>query len=114
MKAALDVMSTMKVGRKIAVLGTMKELGDESYKFHMEVAKYAKDKGIDLLVTIGEFNKAYKEGFNDDDKFKEFDNVEDACEFLEANIKDKDGILIKASRSMKFETIVNKLKAKNC
>ncbi|MFU0823767.1 UDP-N-acetylmuramoyl-tripeptide--D-alanyl-D-alanine ligase [Clostridium sp.] len=114
MKAALDVMSTMKVGRKIAVLGTMKELGDESYKFHKEVAKYAKDKGIDLLVTIGEFNKAYKEGFNDDGKFKEFNNVDDACEFLEENIKEKDCILIKASRSMKFETIVNKLKAKNC
>jgi UDP-N-acetylmuramoyl-tripeptide--D-alanyl-D-alanine ligase len=114
MKAALEVISTIKASRKVAVLGTMKELGLESYKFHKEVAQYAKEKGIDLLVTVGEFNEAYKEGFNNNEEFKEFDNVDDACEFLLKNIKDNDCILVKASRSMKFETIVNKLKAKNC
>ncbi|QGU95115.1 UDP-N-acetylmuramoyl-tripeptide--D-alanyl-D-alanine ligase [Clostridium bovifaecis] len=114
MKAALDVMTTIKADRKIAVLGTMKELGVESYKFHKEVAQYAKVKGIDLLVTVGEFNEAYKEGFDNNNRFKEFHNIDDACNFLENNIKNNDGILVKASRSMKFETIVNKLKAKNC
>lgn len=114
MKAALDVMSNMNtVKRKVAVLGTMKELGTESYMYHREVGEYARNKGVDFLITVGEFNEAYKEGFNNDENFRGFNSVEDASEFVVNAIKDKDCVLVKASRSMKFEAIVNKLKYKN-
>ncbi|EES91207.1 UDP-N-acetylmuramoyl-tripeptide--D-alanyl-D-alanine ligase [Clostridium botulinum] len=112
MKAAIDVMNTITGKRKIAVLGTMKELGVDSYKFHKEVAEYANSKNIDLLITVGEFNEAYKEGFNKNSK--QFETIEDAAEFTTNNINKDDIILVKASRSMKFEYIVNKLKDKNC
>ena len=113
MKAAIDVLDTVNGDRKIAVLGTMKELGEESLRFHKEVAQYAKEKGVDALVVVGEFSHAYKEGFGEDN-FSDFDNVDEASEYLINNIEKSDAILVKASRSMKFETIVNKLKAKNC
>ncbi|WP_127836366.1 UDP-N-acetylmuramoyl-tripeptide--D-alanyl-D-alanine ligase [Clostridium prolinivorans] len=114
MKAALDVLSNLKGNKKIAVLGTMKELGDKSFEFHKEVGKYAKLKNIDLLITIGEYQKAFEEGFNDINKFKACSNSEEAFNYIKSIINYKDVILIKASRTMKFETIVNKLKMINC
>lgn len=113
MKAAIDVVSTIKGNRKIAILGTMKELGKDSYRFHKEVAEYARKNNIDFLMTVGEFNEAYKEGYNNNFDFKEFDTIEDAANFIINNLKEEDVILVKASRSMKFEYIVNKLKDKN-
>ncbi|KGM97377.1 UDP-N-acetylmuramoyl-tripeptide--D-alanyl-D-alanine ligase [Clostridium novyi A str. 4552] len=113
MKAAIDVINTIKGNRKIAILGTMKELGDDSYKFHKEVAEYAKKNNIDFLITVGEFNEAYKEGYNNNLNFKEFNTIEKAADFITSNLKEEDIILVKASRSMKFEYIVNKLKDKN-
>lgn len=114
MRAALEVLSNVAGERKIAVLGTMKELGDKSYTLHHEVGEYAGLKNIDLLITVGEFNKAFEEGFNRADKIKSFENNEDACEYLKNILICGDVILVKASRSMKFETIVKMLKMINC
>jgi UDP-N-acetylmuramyl pentapeptide synthase len=113
MKAAIDVLDTVKGSRKIAVLGTMKELGEKSFEFHKEVAEYVKEKNIDLLVTVGEFSQAYKDGFGSESCIS-FDNLEDVTNYMLEKVETNDAILVKASRSMKFETIVNKLKAKNC
>lgn len=110
MKAALDVMDNIKGTRKLAVLGTMRELGEESYDCHVEVGEYASTKGIDLLVAAGEYTEAYKKGFNDDHNFYGFESNEEIAEFLLKELKVNDVVLIKASRSMKFETIVSKLK----
>lgn len=110
MKAAIDVISSIKGRRKVAVLGTMKELGEKAYEYHKEVGEYAKIKGVSCLIAIGEYNEAYKEGFNQDERFSNFDNNDQATEFLLQNIKSEDVILVKASRSMKFETIVENLR----
>ena len=63
--------------RKIAILGTMNELGDESINAHKEVGYYAKDK-VDLLIAIGKYKECYKDGFG-------LDNIitfEDKNEFI--------------------------------
>lgn len=113
MKAALDVVSNMKGQRRIAVLGTMRELGDSSYEAHKEVGKYAKDKKIDVLLTTGEFSDAFKEGFEKDSTANSiiaFKNSNDLIEYLKKNICEDDLVLIKASRYMKFENIVSEIK----
>lgn len=114
MKAAIDVLENITGKRKIAVLGTMKELGEESYRLHKEIGIYAGTKNIDLLISIGEFNNAFEEGVNDVGKHIAFQSNDEAMEFLYNNLTDMDVVLVKASRSMKFETIVNKLKKINC
>ena len=114
MKAALDVLKNISGNRKIAVLGTMRELGDESFKFHKEVGNYTRKKGTDLLIAVGEYSSAYREGFTEDSKFIGFQNLKEATEYLLNNLKVSDVVLVKASRSMSFETIVKELKAKNC
>ena len=107
MKAALDVQADMKSARNIAVLGTMKELGKEAFNAHKEVAQYAKAKGVDLLISIGEHEDAYREGYNYDSCFMHFNTTEAAVEYIKNILRDGDLILFKASRAMKFETIVN-------
>ncbi len=111
MIAALEVLKTYE-GRKIAVLGTMKELGEESPKAHEAVAKYAKDSKVDMLITLGEFNSDFEAGFGSEN-FKAFDSIEDIVHYLKENLKDGDVLLVKASRSMKFENIINELQKKS-
>ena len=109
MIAALNVLSTINGRRKIAVLGTMMELGDKAYYAHYEVGKYASVKGVDLLLTVGEYNEAYKEGYSNLGDFKGFESKQKLIDYLEKEVIEGDVILIKASRAMRFEDIVSEL-----
>lgn len=114
MKAAIDVLSGYSGNRKIAVLGTMGELGESSVKLHREVGRYAAKNEINLLIAIGEYSKDYRSGFesvqNENGKVMEFQDYNKVVEFLTHEyIKKQDVVLVKASRSMKFESIVLKL-----
>jgi UDP-N-acetylmuramoyl-tripeptide--D-alanyl-D-alanine ligase len=110
MRAALDVISNIKGKRRIAVLGTMKELGENAFKYHEEIGSYAAEKHVDLFITVGEYSEAFKKGYNNNDNFKVFNDNETASKFIAQNLRSEDIILVKASRSMEFETIVEKLK----
>lgn len=111
-RAAIDVLINRKSNRSIAILGTMRELGHMAYVSHEEIGKYAKDKGIDYLFTLGEFNEAFKKGFGENN-FKEFKDIESLIGYMENFLKEGDCVLVKASRYMKFENIVEKLKIIN-
>ncbi len=111
MIAALDVLKTYE-GRKLAVLGTMRELGEESSNAHEEVGAYAKASGLDMLLTLGEFNGEFEAGFGSEN-FKGFESMEDLMSYLENLLQPEDVLLVKASRSMKFENIINKLQKKS-
>lgn len=122
MKAAIDVLKSIKCTRRITVLGSMLELGDISYKEHKKIANYALLNEVDILISIGEFSTAYEEGFieekqEDNDSvqkrshvFCKFESNEKAEEYLEEILRQGDAILIKASRGKHFETIVTSLK----
>lgn len=109
MKAAIDVLSNIKSRRKIAILGTMRELGDESYNAHFSIGKYAKEKGVDVLIASGEFSNAYSDGFNDELNYKELGTNDEIIDFMHNFIEKDDTILVKASRAMKFDIIVKSL-----
>lgn len=104
MKSAMDVLSTYKKGRKVAILGNMNELGEKSLDSHKEVGRYAVDK-VDLLVVIGDYIKAYEEGYTKDSIIK-FKTKEEFIENFKNTINKNDVILVKASRGVKFENIV--------
>jgi len=53
MKAALDVLEAVGKKKKIAILGSMPELGDRINEYHEEIGSYAATKGIDFLYTYG-------------------------------------------------------------
>lgn len=110
MKAAIDVEINIKGKRRIAVLGTMKELGCKAYEAHKEIGSYASQKGIDLLITVGEYNDAFREGFGCDANYASFEATAEAAEYVKNIIRKDDVVLVKASRTMKFETIIDRLK----
>ncbi|HCW54379.1 MAG TPA: UDP-N-acetylmuramoyl-tripeptide--D-alanyl-D-alanine ligase [Clostridium sp.] len=106
MKAALNVLKNYSGKRKIAILGTMGELGSHAKEAHKEVGSFAKDRA-DILLTTGDFKEQYKEGFGDNTFV--YDTKEDLIAGLKTMIKDDDTLLVKASRSAKFEEIIKEL-----
>ena len=107
MKSSIDVLNSYKKGRKVAILGTMNELGDEAINAHTEVGYYAKDK-LDFLVAIGRYKDCFKKGYSLNNIIT-FENKDDFISNISTIIKENDVILVKASRGMKFEEIVNSL-----
>jgi len=103
MKAALKVLENYSGNRKIAVLGAMGELGDYAKEAHAEVGRFAKGKA-DILLTTGDFKECYEEGFKEGTIL--FKTKQELMEKLANMIKTNDTILVKASRSEKFEEII--------
>lgn len=116
MKAAIDVLKNVESSRRIAVFGTMGELGEQSYKSHKEIGEYSAKNGVDLLLTFGEYNEAFEKGFKSSSKaeYKAFEDYNEGVKYLvDEYLKEGDTVLVKASRSMKFEKIVEELKKNN-
>lgn len=105
-KAGLDTLS-LREGRKVALLGDMKELGDFSQRAHSEVGAYARER-VDVLIAVGEFAPYYGEGFGSQD-FHGYPTYEDAVIALGNLLDEGDLIYLKASRSMEFERFLSAL-----
>ncbi len=110
MRAAIDVLTENNESkRKICILGDMFELGEQSEKFHFEVGKYLSSKKIDLAICIGTLAKNIFDGIDSGIEKKYYPGKEDFFADMQ-NIFWKDSIvLVKASRAMHFEDIVQKL-----
>ena len=107
-KAALDTLKTMKAKRRVAVLGDMKELGENELALHCEVGEYAAKSGIDVLITVGELAKSLYDGAEGIEKHS-YDTVTAALDEIEDILHKDDVVLVKASHSMHFEEIVKYL-----
>jgi UDP-N-acetylmuramoyl-tripeptide--D-alanyl-D-alanine ligase len=112
---ALKTLNQMKAsGRKIAVLGDMLELGKRSENFHKEAGNKVFDYGVDILVTVGNLSKFIAQGAKEkglkNSSVISFDDKKNAIEYLCQNLKEGDLILVKGSRKMKLEDLVESLK----
>jgi len=108
-RSALEVLASRRVpGKRAAVLADMLELGDFSKQGHFETGKYAREKGVELLVAVGERAKDIAAGYGDG--AEHFDSNEEACAFLRDALKPGDAVLVKGSRGMATEKIVAYLK----
>lgn len=105
-KAGLDTLS-LRGGRKVAIMGDMKELGDYAPLAHTEVGSYARDK-VDVMIAVGKHAKDYGEGFGSQD-FYGYPTYEDAVIALPNLLDEGDLVYLKASRTMKFERFISVL-----
>lgn len=110
MKASIEVLSGC-VGRKIAVLGDMLELGENSDTYHREVGKIAKDEGIDELISFGDFSRFVCDGFGGGYSF-EINERDSFISRIKEMLKDGDNVLFKASNGMKFVNVIENLDLK--
>ena len=104
-KASLDTLKNFS-GRTVAILGDMKELGTNELALHYETGAYAKQIGIDCVLCAGPLAKELARGADG----KWFAAVDDLLKQLPALLQQGDTVLVKASHSMQFETIVAFLK----
>lgn len=116
MKASIDVLN-MAIGRKVAVLGDMGELGNDEQELHYEVGEYAANQGIDLVCGIGPLSRSLTEGARHAASPTQslwFETNEDFIAALKDLLCEGDNILVKASHSMRFPEIVDALQAFSC
>ena len=104
-KASLDTLKNF-AGRNVAILGDMKELGSNELALHYDTGAYAKEIGIDRVLSVGPLAKELARGAED----VWFESIDALLPELPDLLKDGDTVLVKASHSMHFENIVDNLK----
>lgn len=113
-KAAIDVLKTMKGYRnKIAVLGDMLELGEDEVRFHQEVGEFLTPENTDLLFTYGSLGRKIAAGAKKHllpDNIYAYDDKSELIHKLISLLHPKDIVLVKASRGMKLEEVVEAVK----
>jgi UDP-N-acetylmuramoyl-tripeptide--D-alanyl-D-alanine ligase len=104
MRAALDHLAAVGAERRIAVLGTMAELGPGSEGYHREIGAHAAALGIDVLVPVAEAALPYTKGF--DGETHPVSGPEEAGALLAELARPGDRVLIKGSRSVGLERVL--------
>lgn len=115
MKASLGILKDA-LGRKVAVLGDMGELGTDEAALHAEVGTFAGTAGIDLLICVGTLCQHMAEAAKKSNSGLEvvhLENLEQLLEKLPELVKEKDTVLVKASHFMNFGRVVETLQKCN-
>jgi len=117
MQNALHILSHMASSEKrrpVFVCGDMAELGPHARQLHVELGEAAAKTGVRLLLAVGRFAgfTARAAAVHSEAELEVicFENTDSACNSLAKFIKDYDIILVKGSRSVGLERVVEKLK----
>lgn len=112
MRAALELLGGLPGGRqRVAVLGTMRELGTHSARLHRELAREALASTIEVLAGAGEMGRALSEAGRGDPRLVAADDIHDLWTALEPRLEPDAVILLKASRGIELERLVPSITA---
>ena len=113
MAATLTGLGNARAERRIAVLGAMKELGEQSASFHAALKSPIEAANVDLLLLVGEEMAPLVEALFADiawaGKFAHCASVAEASERLRSEVRGGDAILIKGSNSVGLSAVVEAL-----
>lgn len=110
--AALELLAGAGRGRqRVAVLGSMRELGEHAERLHADIARRAVESSIDVVAGVGEYAAPLRALAPDDPRVVTARDVEDLWPLLEPRLAHDAVILLKASRGMKLERLVPHLEA---
>jgi len=99
MRAALDHLSSLQIdGRRIAVLGEMRELGEEARAHHREVGEHARLAGAEIVIGVGELGGAYEPD-------RAVADADAAAAALKEELGPGDAVLVKGSRAVGLERV---------
>ncbi|RJG05045.1 UDP-N-acetylmuramoyl-tripeptide--D-alanyl-D-alanine ligase [Noviherbaspirillum cavernae] len=105
-RAAIDVLSHASAPR-VLVLGDMGEVGSEGRRFHEEIGAYARERGIEHLLTLGELARHTAGAFGT--QARHFDDIGSLNQAADALATKGATTLVKGSRFMKMERVVQHL-----
>ncbi|SDX94916.1 UDP-N-acetylmuramoyl-tripeptide--D-alanyl-D-alanine ligase [Collimonas sp. OK242] len=106
MRAAIDVLAQTAEPR-LLVLGDMGEVGNEGREFHQEIGAYAKQRGVTRLFTLGDMAADASAAFGP--QAQHFNDIAALLAALDAAMTPDATVLIKGSRFMKMERVVQHL-----
>ena len=108
--AALETLASLRVpGKKIAVLGDMKELGPGGPDGHAEVGRKAAELGIDFLLTWGDLARYIHDAAGIPGAVH-YTQKNMLAEYLAELVTQGDAVLVKGSRGMHMEDVIEFLK----
>ncbi len=108
MRAAIDDLAEAAPGRRVAVLGDMLELGPEASLLHREIGALARERGVELLVTVGALAGEMRTRF-EGESYAVAD-VKAAAELLPGLLREGDTVLVKGSRGVGLERLLERLR----
>lgn len=108
MAAAIDNFASVQSENKIALLGDMLELGEDSVAEHVEVIRKALGSGADRICLVGgEFGKALESVSAEN--VSHFKNSDELASWLETAGVEGAMILVKGSRGIRMEKVISRL-----
>ncbi|MCP3741938.1 UDP-N-acetylmuramoyl-tripeptide--D-alanyl-D-alanine ligase [Rossellomorea sp. BNER] len=114
-RAAIDLVSSLEgFNKKILILGDMLELGKEEETFHYEVGKEIPHPSIDYVFTFGNLASHIAKGAIENlgtERVTSFENKEKLAKQVKSIVESNDLILVKGSRGMKLEEVIEFLKS---
>jgi UDP-N-acetylmuramoyl-tripeptide--D-alanyl-D-alanine ligase len=116
LEAALKSLGALPAARKVAILADMLELGEDEREFHRQAGAAVVRWGWDVLVAAGPLaahiaEEAATAGMPRRN-IRTFPDAQAAAEAINRIVRDGDLVLVKGSRGMKMETVVDKLKTR--
>jgi len=109
-QAAVDSLMQLQGKRRVCILGDMLELGPRSEALHRGVGAYAAKAGIDLVVGCGPLSRAVADGAREaGGEVLYFEDKARLLASLGDVVRPGDCVLVKASHSMAFESVVERL-----
>jgi UDP-N-acetylmuramoyl-tripeptide--D-alanyl-D-alanine ligase len=103
MRAALEHLASLSTeGRRLAVLGEMRELGPDAAAYHREIGEYARERGVELIIGVGVHASEYLPD-------QEVADADAAADALAAVLGPGDAVLVKGSRAVGLERVAEKL-----
>lgn len=95
-------------GKRVVILGDMKELGEKTSYYHRELGRFLRETGIPVIALIGEY---VSETFQElkGDRVKLFESKGPLIDYVAKNVEKGDVVLVKGSRAAKMEEIVEAL-----
>jgi UDP-N-acetylmuramoyl-tripeptide--D-alanyl-D-alanine ligase len=116
-RGAIDVLRSSRTsGQRVAVLGEMLELGDHGEALHRQVGEAAAKAGVDQLVAVGGSNAAViaqaavLAGMSKD-RARHFSTSSEAADAVASYVRAGDIVLVKGSRGVQTDLVVDRLKA---
>jgi UDP-N-acetylmuramoyl-tripeptide--D-alanyl-D-alanine ligase len=112
MRAALETIRELpSPGRRVAVVGDMRELGRHAARYHRETGEFAAQSKLDVLICVGTSAKliarAAEEAGMPRSRIRQYPDSPTAARAVPRWLKKGDLVLFKASRGVQLETVVN-------
>ena len=111
MRAALDELAAHRRGKAkaVAVLGDMLELGESGEREHRMIGEHISKLGLDMVIAMGEFSRSLVSSVRGETACRVAESPQEAAALILEACREDDLVLVKGSRGMKMETVIQTL-----